>query len=202
MPYKIYLRHDQSILQRKRFSSEKVTIFASSWVQSALNVLGEQLNGIKFELFENQKSSNPLESFTITKDFNNQSLTILQRIARNEDHNVSGVINTTLYPDIANRGVLYSIRDLVRQSVIVGVDQCSHYGGYGCNRNSQPKQRVYVCGLAALQFQQAYNSGFRKLSNIQVFWMIWCMKTLSEKRSGHLVRYSRHGVSMTMKATN
>ncbi|XP_037044739.1 uncharacterized protein LOC119080465 [Bradysia coprophila] len=159
MPCKIYLRHDQSILQRQRFSSEKVTIFAPSWVQSALNFLGERLNGTKFELFENGKSSNPLESFTITKDFNNQSLTILQRIARNESHNVSGVINTTLYPDIADRGILYSIRDIVRQCVIVGVDQCSFYGGYRCNRNSQPKQRVYVCDLAALQFQQAYNSG-------------------------------------------
>lgn len=159
MPCKIYLRHDQSILQRQRYSSDKVTIFAPSWVQSALNTLGEQLDGIKFELFENSKSSNPLESLTITKNFNNQSLTILQKIARNESHNVSGVINTTLYPDITDKGILYSIRDLVRQCVIVGIDQCSYYGGYGCKRSSQPKQRVYVCDLAALQFQQAYNSG-------------------------------------------
>lgn len=136
-----------------------MTVFAPSWVQSALNTLGEKLSGVKFELFENSKSSTASESLTITENFNNQSLIILQKIARNESRNVSGVINTTLYPDIADRGILYSIRDLVRQCVIIGVDQCSHYGGYGCSRSSQPKQRVYVCDLAALQFQQPYNTG-------------------------------------------
>lgn len=161
MPCKIYLRHDQSVRERKVYSSAEVTIFAPLWVKAALNTLGEQLNGITFEVIEDRQSesSNQLESLTITENFNDQSLKILQKIARNEQSNVTGVINTTLYPDVTNKKVLYSIRDLVRQCIIVGVDECSHYGGYGCPRLPQPKQRVYVCDLAALQFQKPYNSG-------------------------------------------
>lgn len=159
MPCKIYLRHDQSIHQRQHYSSNEVTIFAPLWIKSALNTLGEQLNGIIFEVLQESGLSNHLESVTITRNFNDQSLKILQKIARNEPSNVTGVINTTLYPDIADKMVLYSIRDLVRQCIIVGVDECSHYGGYGCNRQTQPKKKVYICDLAALQFQQPYNTG-------------------------------------------
>lgn len=160
MPCKIYLRHDQSISQRQLYSSEEVTVFAPLWMKEALNALGEQLNGLIFETFEARDSSDQLESITITRNFNDQSLKVLEKVARNEPSNVSGVINTTLYPDIANRkDILYSIRDIVRQCIIVGVDKCSHRGGYGCPRQSQPKQRVYVCDLAALQFQQPYNTG-------------------------------------------
>lgn len=157
MPCKIYLRRDQSILQRQVYSSEKVTVFAPVWVRTALNALGERLNGIVFDV--QTDSSNHSESVTITKNFNDQSLKVLQKVARNEPHNVTGVINTTLYSDITDRKVLYSIRDIVRQCIIVGVDECSHYGGYGCARLPQPMRRVYLCDLAALQFQQPYNSG-------------------------------------------
>lgn len=159
MPCKIYLRHDQSVRQRQVYSSKEVTIFAPLWVKTALNTLGEQLNGIIFEVIDKNDTTDHLESIEITKNFNDQSLKILQKIARNEPRNVTGVINTTLYPDITDKRVLYSIRDIVRQCIIVGVDECSHYGGYGCPRLPQPKQRVYLCDLAALQFQQPYNSG-------------------------------------------
>lgn len=159
MPCKIYLRHDQSVRQRQVYASKEVTIFAPLWVKIALNTLGEQLNGIIFEVIDNSDTTDHLESIEITKNFNDQSLKILQKIARNEPRNVNGVINTTLYPDITDKRVLYSIRDIVRQCIIVGVDECSHHGGYGCPRLTKPKQRVYLCDLAALQFQQPYNSG-------------------------------------------
>lgn len=64
-----------------------------------------------------------------------------------------------MYPDITDKSLLYSIRDLVRQCVIVGVDECSQFGGYYDMRLPQPNQRVYLCDLAALQFQQPYNTG-------------------------------------------
>lgn len=160
MPCKIYLRHDQSIKQRELYSSEKVTIFAPIWVKGALNTLADHLNGTKFEVYDEHNRTNENDSVTITNNFNDQSLRVLEMIARNEPSNVTGVINTTLYMDIANKPeVLFSIRDLVRQCVIVGVDECSHYGGYHTSRLPQPKQRVYACDLAALQFQQRYNTG-------------------------------------------
>jgi len=161
MPCRIYLRSDQSVLHRQQFSSNRVTIFAPGWVKEGLKTLGQHLNGVKFDVYESQRGSKnvPEESFTITEDFNEQSLTILQKIARNEEHNVTGVINLSLYEDIKDRKILYSIRDLVRQCIVVGDDTYSKCGGYNCAIESQKKSRVYICDLAALQFQQPYNTG-------------------------------------------
>ncbi|CAL8109539.1 unnamed protein product [Orchesella dallaii] len=168
MPCRIYLRHQQTWCQRHSHSSQDTKVVAPLWAKEGLKVLGEHLKGITFEVFDNESypkrhntpSSNvPVESFTISEDFNGQSLKILQQIARNESHNTTGVINTSLYSDIKDRRVLYSIRDLVRQCVVVGVDEAKKCGGYNCVKEKQTKQRVYVCDLAALQFQQPYNTG-------------------------------------------
>lgn len=163
MPCRIYLRHDQSVLQRQLFSTNLVTIFAPVWVKEGLKTLGQHLNGVKFDVYESHPDPDAedtiVESFTITEDFNHQSLATLQKIARNEAHNISGVMNKTLYEDIKDPKLLYSIRDLVRQCIIVGVDTCSSCGGYKCAMESQNRSRVYLCDLAALQFQQPYNTG-------------------------------------------
>ncbi|ODN02207.1 hypothetical protein Ocin01_04457 [Orchesella cincta] len=167
MPCKIYLRRYQSLCQRDTHSSQDTTIFAPLWVKEGLTELAEHLKGTTFEVFDspsysrrdNPSSTQPVESFTINENFNDQSLKILQKVARNESHNTSGVINTSLYSDIKDKRVLYSIRDLVRQCIIVGTDEITKCGGYHCAVERQTKQRVYVCDLAALQFQQAYNTG-------------------------------------------
>ncbi len=161
MPCRIYLRSDQSVLHRQLFSTNLVTIFAPVWVKEGQKTLGQHLNGLQFDVYESHLDAKdvPVESFTITEDFNQQSLATLQKIARNEAHNVTGVMNKTLYEDIQDRRILYSIRDLVRQCIIVGVDTCSKCGGYKCAMERQNRSRVYVCDLAALQFQQPYNTG-------------------------------------------
>lgn len=156
MPCQIHLRQDQSIRDREKYSCDKVTVFAPSWVKEALSVLGAHLKGITFELLDNGVI---VESFTITETFNEHSLIMLERIARNERSNVTGVINASLYSDIKDTRILYSIRDLVRQCVVAGVDSCSRCGGYGCSKETQTMSRCYICDLAALQFQQPYNSG-------------------------------------------
>lgn len=121
------------------------------------------LKGINFQLYNSKWSpgevlDKPLETFTIN-EFNFPSLRTLQRIARNEASNVTGKINTKLYPDINDFRVLCSLRDLVRQCVIVGIDESSECGGYRCPHEKQDKERVYTCDLAALQFQKPFNSG-------------------------------------------
>ena len=54
--------------------------------------------------------------------------------------------------------MILSIKDLVRQCIIVGKDETTHYGGYGSKSVSQ-NQRVIVVDLIALQFQKEYNTG-------------------------------------------
>jgi hypothetical protein len=48
---------------------------------------------------------------------------------------------------------------LVRQCVIIGSDRTTHFGGYPNSTLVQQNELVYICDLAALQFQQSYNSG-------------------------------------------
>lgn len=165
MPCRIYLRQDQAISLRQIYSSDKVRIFAPLWIKEALKIVGGYLKGVKFELYQSTwvegtiDPEKPLETLTITEDFNHQSLSLLQKIARNESYNVTGIINTSMYADIEDDRLLFSLRDLARQCTIVGVDQCSQFGGYGCQKGQQRQQRVYICDIAALQFQQNYNTG-------------------------------------------
>jgi hypothetical protein len=58
-----------------------------------------------------------------------------------------------------NREVIYSLKDLVRQCVIIGSDRTTHFGGYPNATLVQQNELVYICDLAALQFQKSYNSG-------------------------------------------
>lgn len=67
--------------------------------------------------------------------------------------------------DIASTTVFYFLNnyvaDLVRQCIIVGPEETTHFGGYPYRntRSQQPNTKVIVCDLAALQFQQFHNTG-------------------------------------------
>ena len=80
-------------------------------------------------------------------------------MARNESFNTSGKINFANFQDISPE-IVYALKDLVRQCVIIGRDWTTHYGGYPKDNNRvQQKERVYICDLIGLQFQNDYNSG-------------------------------------------
>lgn len=57
------------------------------------------------------------------------------------------------------QSVVLSLKDLVRQTVIVGTDQTTHYGGLRNSQRIDQNTEVYICDLIALQFQQNYNTG-------------------------------------------
>lgn len=83
----------------------------------------------------------------------------LQIVARNESSNTDGEINFENYIGISREAV-YSLKDLVRQTVIVGKDYTTNYGGYPYGNARVPQQdMVYICDLIGLQFQKEYNSG-------------------------------------------
>lgn len=92
-PCKIYLRHDQRASDIGAHNSEDVAIYAYNWVQEGLTQLSQHLQGTRFSVFE---SKGPLLTFSIDS---NMTLTELQKISRNEEQNVSGVINWSLYHD-------------------------------------------------------------------------------------------------------
>lgn len=170
MPCKIYLRHDQSVSQQKTCQSKEIFVYAPSWVRQGLDTLAKHLKNVEFEVHEKpsfkrgRNANEPttpkaLESIKITETFNSGDLVILQKIARNESRNTNGVINTSYYsPEVKDHKLIYSIKDLSRLTVIVGEDLTTFCGGYKSSRVVQ-KDRVYICDLAALQFQKAYNSG-------------------------------------------
>lgn len=170
MPCKIFLRHDQKPQQMDSCQTKGVVVFAPSWVKEGLQILGKQLKNVQFEVHERpslkrgrdnsstQIQTKILESFKITEDFDDGNLVVLQKIARNEARNTNGVINTSYYPDIKNDKLIYSIKDLARQCVVVGKDVTTFCGGYKSPRVSQIEP-VYIIDLAALQFQKPINSG-------------------------------------------
>ncbi|CAL8109540.1 unnamed protein product [Orchesella dallaii] len=170
MPCKTFLRHDQTSSQRPSSSSNQVTIYAPSWLREGVNMLGSKLKGVQFQVYEKPSlkrgrnssaaTQKPLESFKISEDMNNQSLVLLHKIARNEPKNTNGIINLAYYaPDIKDSSLVYFMKDLARQSVVVGKDSTTFCGGYKSPRVQQDGEPVYVCDLIALQFQKPYNSG-------------------------------------------
>lgn len=83
----------------------------------------------------------------------------LQAVARNESSNTNGEINFGNFIGISNE-VVYSLKDLVRQTVIVGSDYTTNYGGYPHDiKRVRQDAKVYICDLIGLQFQQTYNTG-------------------------------------------
>jgi hypothetical protein len=159
-PCIIHLRHDQSSSDIPPSTKDGVTVFAPSWVQEGLELLVNAMKDTSFKVVDNgSNKSKVIDEFKISEK-NPLSLIALQRISRNEGRNVTGVIQKGNYPNI-DKKVVYSLKDLCRQTVIVGKDETTHYGGYPRNSETPTKQAdpVWIVDLAGLQFQQAYNTG-------------------------------------------
>ena len=162
MVCRINVRRDQDASQAEKAYTKKVRVFAKKWVRKALVKLGRRLEGIKFEVWarENPGTTNRvvLETF-----FGGEDLTLreLQMIARNEPNNTTGIISTIYYEaDLVDVELILSIKDLVRQTVIVGLDQTTGTGGFPRDQPKEPQiAPVYICDLAALQCQQRSNTG-------------------------------------------
>lgn len=154
---KIFVRYDQKINDAKNtiYQNENVLIVAPHWVKNGLRKLSQHIPpGTKFDICDKYGKQN---SITIESEL---SLKHLVMIARNEANNTSGLINFENYePAINNKSVIYALKDLVRQCVIVAKDKTIHYGGYPRGNPVKQSEDVYITDLIGLQFQQKYNTG-------------------------------------------
>ena len=132
-------------------------IYAPEWVKEGLRIISSHIPpGIGFDIYDG-KGSSKVGSLTIEGQISLQQLVM---ISRNEPENVTGIINFKNYePNIVDKSVIYALKDLVRQCVIVGKDKTTHYGGYPRGSPIPQKDKVYIADLAGLQFQRSYNSG-------------------------------------------
>jgi len=134
MACRIDLRHDQtaSMKESTTAAGSGVCIYAPSWVDEALDILTTYLDKIKFEVVSYSEfgTSSVCEEFEIKKRVAPLTLEKLQMIARCEPRNVTGVINKIHYTAAhLSDDTIYTIRDLVRQCIVVGLDETTHYGG-------------------------------------------------------------------------
>jgi hypothetical protein len=172
MVCKINLRKDQYASSREKSQTAKVKIYANEWVQHGMQKLGKKLSGIEFQVWAKASPTDVkqvmLEKFTVDEEL---TLRQLQMIARNEPWNTNGVITTEYYDEeLCEDEVILSIKDLVRQTVIVGPDETVAYGGFPkTTARVNQEEEVYICDLSALQFQRPWNSGrlvmYRKSGN-------------------------------------
>ncbi|KAJ6640645.1 hypothetical protein Bhyg_05576, partial [Pseudolycoriella hygida] len=153
---RINLRYDQKISDIGRFENANITLYAPKWVSEGLQILGERLEGTEFEIYDSSSTTGS-SRFRLSSPL---TLLELQKVARNEQSNTSGRIQLSNYPSLeGNHDEIIALKDLVRQTVIVGKDTTTHYGGFRVERRKQLNVQVYVVDLAGLQFQQAYNTG-------------------------------------------
>ncbi|KAG4076096.1 hypothetical protein HA402_011442 [Bradysia odoriphaga] len=151
---KMELRGDIKLNQRcaQEYQDEHVTIFAFEWMKDGLKRMRKLLG-------DEDLVVNVADSAKHYIAEGNLSLKDLQIIARNESSNTTGLIDFGSYNGIS-RELIYSIKDLNRQTVIVGKDRTNGYGGYpSSNKRTPQREPVYVCDLSGLQFQQLYNTG-------------------------------------------
>lgn len=136
------------------YTDPKVIVFAPNWVKQGLNQLRQFVPiGTIIKYFDKTGATDEgVLSHLI-------SLTDLEFMARNKASSVTGKIKFRLYNGlIRNKAVVYALKDLVRQCVIIGTDMTTHYGGYGCPLRKQ-QSKVVVIDLIGLQFQRKYNTG-------------------------------------------
>ena len=138
-----------------RYCQDKwTTIAAPDWVERGLELIRQELSrSILLEITDSRSNRRTVEIS------GKLSLKDLQLMARNESSNTSGKIKFSSYKNIS-RPVIFALKDLVRQCVIVGRDFTTHFGGYPEDSPRIPQNdRVYVCDLIALEFQTLYNTG-------------------------------------------
>ncbi len=135
-------------------SDSNVQVFAPKWVKGALQKLAPSFQNATFSIQDTQGTAKN-QKLIIEE---NISLTQLIAIARSERANVSGVINFSQYSGISEEAII-ALRDIVKHCVIIGKDRATHYGGYPSGSPIILDRDVYICDLAALQFQQLNNTG-------------------------------------------
>ena len=145
----VELRHDQSADMLAPDSNIKIV--APEWVGEVLQQLGPQLTGTNIQMPDG----------TVKVIGESPTLIDLWFITRNESENVTGVIKTQLYTGFS-RELILTLKDLIRQCQILGVVKASRYGGYPAHVNpiiQTKEQKMIVCDLIGLQFQQPENTG-------------------------------------------
>ncbi|XP_037041118.1 uncharacterized protein LOC119077872 isoform X2 [Bradysia coprophila] len=148
---KMQLRRDIKFNQ-PGYQDEHVTVCAFEWMKDGLKRIRKFLGDEDLEV-------NVADSAKYCIMEGSLSLKDLQIIARNESSNTTGRIDFGSYKGIS-RELIYSLKDLNRQTVIIGKDRTTGYGGYpSTNKRTPQSEPVYVCDLSGLQFQQSYNSG-------------------------------------------
>ena len=153
--FPIQMRCDQSIndIDDQNYQDSGVTIFAPLWVKEGLEHFNNIIKIDRFTVIDCEGRTRSIDK--------SDKLTLkeLVMMARNERANTSGRINLGLYEDFLDYENVLSLKDLVRQCVIIGDDETTHYGGYGSQNRVEQKQKVIVVDLIGLQFQQSYNTG-------------------------------------------
>lgn len=112
----INLRNDVKLSQRnaQEYQDKNVRIFAFKWVEEGLKRIRKAIGD---EILVHCKDS---DGNHIQDQFSGDlSLKILHMFARNEATNTNGIIEFKNYIGISEE-VVYSLKDLVRQTVIVG----------------------------------------------------------------------------------
>lgn len=155
------LRKDQdfSMLHSPKFNP--ATISASSWVSAIWKKFLEHSipQDIGMKVVKIGRTGNEYDVTDFLHRLRPNSLIKLQLFSRNEELNVTGIIKRELYSkSTLSTEVITSLKDLVRQTVIVSPAQSTHFGGYRIPRRVQ-SSKVYVCDLSALQFQNKFNTG-------------------------------------------
>lgn len=93
------------------YQDGNVAIYANEWMKDGLKILRKAIGeDILVNVEDYEKHRIHSGDFTL-KD--------LQIVSRNESSNINGVINFRNYSRISNE-VIYSLKDLTRQTVIVG----------------------------------------------------------------------------------
>ncbi|OGT49856.1 MAG: hypothetical protein A3F17_04290 [Gammaproteobacteria bacterium RIFCSPHIGHO2_12_FULL_41_15] len=143
------LRSSLTDAQIAELQNPSVTIFAPEWVREILGAITPELEGVVLQYPDGHEEilKHPI------------SLNQLLLLARNEESNVTGAIAFGQYVGLS-RETIYTIKDLARQVVVIGVTSATHFGGYPQGaRTERFQERVVICDSIGLQFQEAYNSG-------------------------------------------
>lgn len=91
-----------------------------------------------------------------TQDLNPRHLQIL---ARNEESNVTGVINSSLYNGLLTQDEIARLRCLVKGMTVTGVVNIYAYGGYGTvNVPLEAAQRTLIVDQSGLQWQADFRN--------------------------------------------
>lgn len=136
------------------FQDNNVIIAAPKWVENALKIIRQEIRK-DIELTIEDRMGRQLTQ----KVLSDLTLKHLQMMARNESSNKPGIIDFGKYQGISDE-VVFALKDLVRQTVIVGSDRTTHYGGYPKHSpRVEQIDKVFVCDLIGLDFRNQYNSG-------------------------------------------